>query len=145
MTSFVIEGGHRIEGTIRPIGNKNAALPMLSACLLTDEPVIIHNVPGIADVKVTLELMQSMALRSSGLTKKRCGFRQKIFTLRSLIRCYRKKSARVLCLPVRCWHAAGWLISLRLVAMRLVNGVWIRMSTGCESSARRFAMSAATS
>jgi UDP-N-acetylglucosamine 1-carboxyvinyltransferase len=62
MTSFVIEGGHRIEGTIRPIGNKNAALPMLSACLLTDAPVTLHNVPQIEDVSTMLKLLQGLGV-----------------------------------------------------------------------------------
>ena len=51
MTSFVIEGGHPLQGEIRPVGNKNAALPMLAACLLTDDPVTLHNVPQIGDVQ----------------------------------------------------------------------------------------------
>ncbi|HMN30315.1 MAG TPA: UDP-N-acetylglucosamine 1-carboxyvinyltransferase, partial [Caldilineaceae bacterium] len=64
MTSFVIEGGHRICGTIRPIGNKNAALPLLSACLLTDEPITLHNVPRIGDVQILLQLLKAMGVTS---------------------------------------------------------------------------------
>lgn len=62
MTSFVIEGGHRITGTVKPIGNKNAALPLLSACLLTDEPVILHNVPQIGDVQTMLQLLGGLGV-----------------------------------------------------------------------------------
>lgn len=62
MTSFVIEGGHRIEGTIQPIGNKNAALPLLSACLLTDDPITLHNVPDIGDVRSMLEIMTGLGV-----------------------------------------------------------------------------------
>ncbi|MBX3016171.1 MAG: UDP-N-acetylglucosamine 1-carboxyvinyltransferase [Caldilineaceae bacterium] len=62
MTSFVIEGGHRIHGTIKPIGNKNAALPLLSACLLTDEPVTLHNVPQIGDVQTMLQLLGGLGV-----------------------------------------------------------------------------------
>jgi len=51
MTSFIIEGGHALRGSIRPIGNKNAALPMLAACLLTEEPITLHNLPQIGDVR----------------------------------------------------------------------------------------------
>ena len=47
---FVVEGGRRLEGTIRPGGNKNAALPILAACLLTDAPVTLRNLPDIQDV-----------------------------------------------------------------------------------------------
>ena len=52
MERFVIEGGHRLSGTIRPAGNKNAALPLLAATLLTSEPVILRNMPEIGDVVV---------------------------------------------------------------------------------------------
>ena len=47
MEKFIIEGGKRLEGVVTPSGNKNAALPVLAACLLTDEPVVLHNVPDI--------------------------------------------------------------------------------------------------
>ena len=57
MTSFVIEGGHPLTGIIRPTGNKNAALPLLAACLLTDEPVILHNMPAIGDVQTMLDIL----------------------------------------------------------------------------------------
>jgi UDP-N-acetylglucosamine 1-carboxyvinyltransferase len=57
---FVVEGGRRLEGTIRPGGNKNAALPILAACLLTDEPVILRNLPDIQDVRVMLEILQGI-------------------------------------------------------------------------------------
>jgi UDP-N-acetylglucosamine 1-carboxyvinyltransferase len=62
MTSFIIEGGHRIEGAVRPIGNKNAALPLLSACLLTDAPVTLHNIPAIGDVNTMLQLMSGLGV-----------------------------------------------------------------------------------
>jgi UDP-N-acetylglucosamine 1-carboxyvinyltransferase len=62
MTSFVIEGGHPIQGTIRPIGNKNAALPMLSACLLTDDPMTLHNVPQIEDVQTMFMLLRDLGV-----------------------------------------------------------------------------------
>ena len=54
--SFVIEGGHPLNGRVRTAGNKNAALPIIAACLLTDEPVTLENVPGIRDVETMLEL-----------------------------------------------------------------------------------------
>ncbi len=62
MSSFVIEGGQRISGTIRPIGNKNAALPLLSACLLTDEPVTLHNLPLIGDVQTMLKILGQLGV-----------------------------------------------------------------------------------
>ncbi len=57
---FVIDGNHRLQGDVTVSGNKNAALKMLPACLLTDEPVILTNMPDIADVRVTVELMRSL-------------------------------------------------------------------------------------
>src|SRR5262245_52470781 len=56
--SFVIEGGHPLGGRVRTAGNKNGALPILAACLLTDEPVTLENVPRINDVGTMLELLE---------------------------------------------------------------------------------------
>ena len=47
MDQFVIEGRQPLKGTVTPGGNKNAALPLLAACLLTTEPVILRNVPRL--------------------------------------------------------------------------------------------------
>ncbi len=55
--SFVIEGGRPLSGTVRAAGNKNGALPILAACLLTDEPVTLTNVPRILDVDTMVELL----------------------------------------------------------------------------------------
>ena len=62
MSKFVIEGGRRLEGTIRASGNKNAALALLPACLLTDEPVILHNIPDIQDVRTTLGILDDLGV-----------------------------------------------------------------------------------
>jgi UDP-N-acetylglucosamine 1-carboxyvinyltransferase len=60
MDKFVIEGGRPLQGTVRPAGNKNSALPLLAACLLTDEPVILHNVPRIDDVRTMRHLLSDL-------------------------------------------------------------------------------------
>src|SRR5512135_3353529 len=60
METFVVEGGHKLEGTIRPAGNKNAALPILAACLLTDDAVTLRNLPDIRDVRVMLQLLENV-------------------------------------------------------------------------------------
>src|SRR4030095_4647627 len=57
---LVIEGGRRLSGRITVEGNKNAALPILAACLLTPETCEIRNVPGIRDVAVMLDLLRSL-------------------------------------------------------------------------------------
>jgi UDP-N-acetylglucosamine 1-carboxyvinyltransferase len=58
--SFVIEGGRPLNGTIRAAGNKNGALPILAACLLTDEEVRLTNVPHIRDVETMVELVRDL-------------------------------------------------------------------------------------
>ncbi len=60
MQQFVIEGGHPLSGTVRAAGNKNAALPLLAACLLTDQPVVLRNVPRIKDVEAMRQLMTDL-------------------------------------------------------------------------------------
>ncbi len=60
MEKFIIEGGVPLSGTITPAGNKNGALPILAACLLTDEPVTLRNVPRISDVQAMIGLLQSL-------------------------------------------------------------------------------------
>lgn len=60
MAKFVVEGGRPLGGTVRPAGNKNAALPILAAALLTDEPVVIENVPNIRDVRTQVELLTAL-------------------------------------------------------------------------------------
>jgi len=57
---FEIEGGIPLQGEIWPAGNKNAALPVLAACLLTDEPVTLHNLPAIRDVEVMGSLLEAL-------------------------------------------------------------------------------------
>ncbi|HXD09719.1 MAG TPA: UDP-N-acetylglucosamine 1-carboxyvinyltransferase [Anaerolineales bacterium] len=63
MEKFVIEGGVPLSGEVTPAGNKNAALPLIAACLLTDEPVILRNLPPIKDVLVMRQLMESLGVR----------------------------------------------------------------------------------
>ena len=63
MSSFVVEGGHRLSGTIRPQGAKNEALQIISAVLLTKEEVTISNVPEILDIKNLIMLLESMGVK----------------------------------------------------------------------------------
>ena len=66
-TTLVVEGGHRLSGRIDVEGNKNAALPLLAACLLTDEPCELTNVPQINDVGVMLQLLQGLGAKVEGV------------------------------------------------------------------------------
>jgi len=63
MDKFIIQGGVPLSGEVTPSGNKNAALPLLSACLLTDEPVIFHNIPEILDVQIMRALLESLGVQ----------------------------------------------------------------------------------
>jgi UDP-N-acetylglucosamine 1-carboxyvinyltransferase len=62
MYSFLIEGGYPLKGDITPGGNKNAALPLLAACILTDEPVTLHNIPDIGDARAMRRLLEGLGV-----------------------------------------------------------------------------------
>ncbi|MFP4644674.1 MAG: UDP-N-acetylglucosamine 1-carboxyvinyltransferase [Spirochaetales bacterium] len=62
MNQFRIEGGFPAKGRIRASGNKNAALPCIAATILSDEPVILRNIPEIQDVKVIFEVLESIGV-----------------------------------------------------------------------------------
>src|ERR671910_1204748 len=63
MENFVIQGGSPLSGEITPAGNKNAALPILAACLLTDEELVLHNVPRIRDTEAQLALLEGIGVK----------------------------------------------------------------------------------
>lgn len=63
MEKFIIHGGKPLQGTLVPSGNKNAVLPLMAACLLTSDPVTLHNVPDILDVQTMINLMQSLNVK----------------------------------------------------------------------------------
>lgn len=63
MSRYVIEGGFPIRGTVRASGNKNAALPCIAATLLTDDTVILSNIPDIEDVHVMIEILSDLGAR----------------------------------------------------------------------------------
>lgn len=67
MEKFIIEGGNPLQGEMTPSGNKNAALPLLAACILTDEPIILKNVPDILDVKTMRKLLESLGISIENL------------------------------------------------------------------------------
>jgi len=67
MEKFVIEGGVPLNGEVTPAGNKNAALPLLAACLLTEEPIILRNLPPIKDVSVMRQLIESLGAQVDDL------------------------------------------------------------------------------
>ncbi len=77
MEKFLIEGGYRLEGTVYPSANKNAALPILAASLLTDQRVIIRNVPHIRDVSTMLKILVDLGVEIEHLGKHNLALRAK--------------------------------------------------------------------
>ncbi len=67
MSTLLIEGGHRLEGRVAVEGNKNAALPLLAACLLTSEECVLTNVPRIGDVDVMVQLLLDLGATVEGV------------------------------------------------------------------------------
>ena len=67
MSTLLIEGGHRLQGRVSVEGNKNAALPLLAACLLTEDECVLTNVPRIGDVDVMARLIQGLGARVDGI------------------------------------------------------------------------------
>lgn len=71
METLLIEGGHPLNGEVTPAGNKNAALPMLAACLLTDREIILNNIPDIGDVRAMRDLLLSLGVEIDELAPNR--------------------------------------------------------------------------
>ena len=67
VSTLLIEGGHRLSGRIEVEGNKNAALPLLAACLLTEHECVLTNVPRIADVEVMARLLLDLGAEVDGI------------------------------------------------------------------------------
>src|ERR687888_1366255 len=67
MSTLLIEGGHRLSGRVAVEGNKNAALPLLAACLLTEDECVLTNVPRIGDVEVMARLLLDIGAEVSGI------------------------------------------------------------------------------
>src|SRR5882672_10334315 len=67
MSTLLIEGGHRLEGRVAVEGNKNAALPLLAACLLTEDECVLTNVPRISDVEVMARLLLDLGAEVDGI------------------------------------------------------------------------------
>src|SRR5205814_7907187 len=67
MSTLLIEGGHRLSGSVEVEGNKNSALPLLAACLLTTEECVLTNVPRIGDVEVMARLLIDLGSTLEGI------------------------------------------------------------------------------
>ena len=67
MAALVVEGGRRLSGVVEVEGNKNAALPILAACLLTSEECVLENAPRIRDVEAMCRLLQGLGAEVAGI------------------------------------------------------------------------------
>ena len=109
MEKFVIEGGVPLSGTVVPAGNKNGALPILAASVLTEDEVVVRNVPRIRDVEAMLRssselgVARRMARRQRGRALRR---RHRRETPRSTASCPSASAPRS-CSPARCWRASA--------------------------------------
>src|SRR3954468_8930922 len=65
MEKFVIQGGAPLSGEVTVAGNKNAALPILAACLLTEEELVLHRVPRIRDTEAQIALLEGLGVDAS--------------------------------------------------------------------------------
>lgn len=75
MAQYIIEGGNKLKGRVKISGNKNEVLPCLAACLLTEEEIILKNVPNTADVEASLGIMQDLGVsinRENEIVKLNC-------------------------------------------------------------------------
>ena len=106
MSSFIIEGGHPLSGSIKPPGAKNEALEVISAVLLTEEKVTVSNIPDILDVKNLLDLFASMGVKVTRLEKGTYSFqadsldRQFIFSEDFVRKCSRLRGSVMVAGPL---------------------------------------------
>lgn len=81
MSSFIVEGGHRLQGSITPQGAKNEALEVICATLLTSEEVTISNIPDIADIRNLIDLIREMGVEVDKINDNKFSFRAKSINL----------------------------------------------------------------
>src|SRR5262245_16162523 len=96
MYSFEVTGGKKLKGEIIPQGAKNEALQVISAVLLTPEPVTISNIPDILDVNLLIELLSDMGVKIQRPARDKCIFKADDVDIDYLhSETYRKKSGRL--------------------------------------------------
>jgi UDP-N-acetylglucosamine 1-carboxyvinyltransferase len=113
---FVVQGGVPLNGTIRPAGNKNAALPMLTATLLTEEEVILENVPRHPDVRTLMELLGTLGAEAEWIGPNEVRVRAADIGHVHLDAARPPGSAPRSCSPGRCSPAPGGCASRRPAA-----------------------------
>ncbi len=105
---FIVEGGNTLTGTIRPSGNKNAALPIVAAALLTDQPVTLQNVPRIRDIETLVDLLKTTGADAEWTDRNTLRIHAKTVNASSLdpAMCARIRASILLAAPLlaRCGH-----------------------------------------
>lgn len=105
---FVVHGGQRLSGSIRPSGNKNAALPIISAALLSEHPVELDNVPRIRDVETLVELIRSAGVDAQWTDRNKLRIHARTVQSAQLdpVLCRKIRASILLAAPmlVRCGH-----------------------------------------
>src|SRR5215470_1978899 len=108
---YIVEGGHRLKGAIEPSGNKNAALPIIAAALLTEHPVTLDNVPRIRDTETLVELIRSVGASAEWRGRNRLAIHAKDIRAADLDRdlCARIRASILLAGPLlaRCGEVIG--------------------------------------
>ena len=104
MSTLVIEGGRPLSGSVEVEGNKNAALPLLAACLLTTEECILHNVPRISDVEVMARLLLDLGAEVEGIGGPTLRVRCPAIVRTSRTARWSAGSEAPCCFLARCWR-----------------------------------------
>ena len=116
MSTLLIEGGHRLEGRVAVEGNKNAALPLLAACLLTEDECVLTNVPRIGDVEVMARLLLDVGAEVEGIGTTTLRVRApRVRSTRPIARSSDGCAARCCC-SGRCWRDSAARTSRRPAA-----------------------------
>ncbi len=107
-----VKGGARLNGSIRVSGSKNAALPILAAALLTDQPCTFHNVPDLSDVRFMCEILKSLGTEVSYLSLNTIRIQAKSLTPRAPYELVRKMRASVCLMGPLIGRTRSCIISL---------------------------------
>ena len=103
MESLLIKGGVPLHGEVTISGSKNAALPIMAATLLTDEPCVIRRVPDLSDTRFMVQILESLGATAKFEDGTRDGSRPKNQRLRATTTSSAKCAARSAS-PGRCWR-----------------------------------------
>ena len=117
MSTLVIEGGQSLGGRLEVEGNKNSALPLVAACLLTEQECVLHNVPRIGDLEVMARLLLDLGAEVDGIGTSTLRIRCPTVTKDDAGSVAGRAIARIgPAARARCWHDADARTSRRLAA-----------------------------